>query len=152
MSSGVMEARPVVQVGVVCRDIEETSKRYAEFFGVPAPEWHLTEGIEKTRMKHRGVDSSARAKLAFLDFGQVQLELIEPDEHPSTWREFLDEKGEGIHHIAFVVDGMKRVASDMEDHGYTILQKGEYSGGRYAYVDTSKSLKLIIELLENDRR
>jgi methylmalonyl-CoA/ethylmalonyl-CoA epimerase len=31
------------------------------------------------------------------------------------------------------------------------LQKGEYTGGdRYAYIDTLKDLKVIIELLEND--
>jgi pimeloyl-CoA synthetase len=31
-----------------------------------------------------------------------------------------------------------------------LLQKGEYTGGRYAYIDASRDLKVIIELLEND--
>ena len=32
-----------------------------------------------------------------------------------------------------------------------LLQKGEYTGGRYAYMDTFKELKVIVELLENDK-
>ena len=30
------------------------------------------------------------------------------------------------------------------------MQKGEYTGGRYAYADARKELKMILELLEND--
>lgn len=32
----------------------------------------------------------------------------------------------------------------------TLLQKGEYTGGRYAYMDTFGDLKTLVELLEND--
>ncbi len=82
--------------------------------------------------------------------GSLQLELIEPDEHPSTWREYLDQHGEGPHHIVFVVDDLKEKVTVMEDKGMTLQQKGEYPGGRYAYMDTLKDLKIITELLEND--
>jgi hypothetical protein len=34
--------------------------------------------------------------------------------------------------------------------GYKLLQTGEYTGGRYAYVDAKQQLKLVLELLEND--
>lgn len=84
--------------------------------------------------------------------GSLQLELIEPDEHPSTWREHLDKHGEGPHHIAFVVDGMKEIVASMEKNGMALVQKGEYTGGRYAYMDTFKNLKIMLELLENDKK
>jgi hypothetical protein len=31
-----------------------------------------------------------------------------------------------------------------------LLQTGEYTGGRYAYIDANEKLKLMLELLEND--
>ena len=31
-----------------------------------------------------------------------------------------------------------------------LMQRGEYTGGRYAYVDAVSQLKTIVELLEND--
>jgi methylmalonyl-CoA/ethylmalonyl-CoA epimerase len=68
----------------------------------------------------------------------------------STWRESLDKNGEGPHHIAFVVQGIGDKVAALGRKGMPLLQKGEYPGGRYAYIDTLGDLKVIIELLEND--
>jgi hypothetical protein len=38
----------------------------------------------------------------------------------------------------------------LEQNHMPLLQKGEYTGGRYAYIDANKDLKLTLELLEND--
>ena len=93
----------------------------------------------------------ARAKLAFFHVGEnLDIELIEPDETPSVWRNVLNEKGEGVHHIAFVVNGMKEKILALEGNGMKLLQRGEYTGGRYAYIDCVDQLKTIVELLEND--
>jgi methylmalonyl-CoA/ethylmalonyl-CoA epimerase len=35
-------------------------------------------------------------------------------------------------------------------HGVPLLQRGEYTGGRYAYLDGTAQLGTILELLEND--
>ena len=60
------------------------------------------------------------------------------------------QNGEGFHHIAFVIDGMKEKVMLLERNGMPLIQKGEYTGGRYAYIDTKEKLKVLIELLEND--
>ena len=38
----------------------------------------------------------------------------------------------------------------LEGKGLSLVQRGEYPGGRYAYVDGSAQLGAILELLEND--
>ena len=91
-----------------------------------------------------------RAKLAFFQLGQVSIELIEPFNGPSTWQEFLDEKGEGVHHIAFEVDDAQASVAELEGMDMTMVQKGDYEGGSYTYVDAQKSLGLVLELLQND--
>ncbi|MFC4302959.1 VOC family protein [Cohnella boryungensis] len=141
----------ITQIGLLVHDIEKTSRAYADFFGVDKPQWFWTDEAEKAKTEHRGKPTEARAKLAFFNMGSLQLELIEPDRNPSTWRESLDSNGEGFHHIAFVIEGMKEKISLLEAGGMPLLQKGEYTGGRYAYMDTFKDLKLLIELLEKDR-
>ncbi|SFB62171.1 Glyoxalase/Bleomycin resistance protein/Dioxygenase superfamily protein [Cohnella sp. OV330] len=143
--------KTITQIGLVVRDIEKTSQAYAGFFGVDKPAWFWTDAPEVARTEYGGQPSQARAKLAFFDMGSLQLELIEPDEHPSTWRESLERDGEGFHHIAFVIEGMQQKIELLGRHGHKLLQKGEYTGGRYAYMDTSSELKLLVELLENDR-
>jgi methylmalonyl-CoA/ethylmalonyl-CoA epimerase len=108
----------------------------------------LTDTLDKTQATYNGEPTEARAKLAFIKFGNFTIELIEPDHNPSTWREVLNEKDEGFHHIAFRVDGLKSIVG--EERQMPLIQKGEYTGGRYAYMDIFKDLKLIVELLGND--
>lgn len=150
MDKGFLGTNVITQIGIIVRDIDKVSQSYADFFGIEKPKWFWTDTVDVARTEFKGASSEARAKLAFLDCGQLQVELIEPDEHPSTWREFLDEQGEGVHHIAFVIKGMKEKIAVLEANQMSLIQRGEYTGGRYAYMDTFKELKVMVELLEND--
>ncbi len=151
MKKGILGTGTVVQIGFVVHDIEAASQAFADFLGMDKPAWSLTDGIDKTQCTYNGQPCPARAKLAFFDVGEnLNIELIEPDMTPSVWRDVLNEKGEGIHHIAFVVRGMQEKIIALEADGMKLMQKGEYTGGRYAYVDAVSQLKTIVELLEND--
>ncbi len=150
MLKDVLGTKVITQIGIIVHDIEKTSQAYADFFGVEKPEASWTDTVDVAQTEYKGESSPARAKLAFFDMGSLQLELIQPDEHKSTWRDYLEEHGEGVQHIAFVVDGLKDKVKKMEAGGMSLIQKGEYTGGRYAYMDTLKDLKVIFELLEND--
>ena len=140
----------IVQIGLIVRDIEEASRAYADVFGLDVPQWILTDPEPEANTRYYGESTEARAKLAFFDMGNLQLELIEPVGGPSTWQEFLDVHGEGVHHIAFNVKGMDDRVAYLEDKGMPLVQRGDYTGGRYAYVDATAQLKVILELLEND--
>lgn len=140
----------ITQVAVIVRDIERSAKAYAALFSLPAPPIIETEGFDEANTHYRGRPTEGRAKLAFFDMGALQFELIQPLGGPSTWQEFLDEHGEGIHHIAFGVKGMDDVLVRLERHGVPTVQRGDYKGGRYAYVDGCPAgLGALIELLEN---
>ena len=97
----------------------------------------------------RNIERTAKAYLAFFQMGSLSLELIEPVGKASTWKEFLDEHGEGVHHIAFLIKGMDKVLASLDEKGISTIQKGDYTGGRYAYVDSAPALGVILELLEN---
>lgn len=141
----------ICQIGLIVRDIERSAKHYAYVFGMDIPEVIITAEEEEAHTKFYGAPTPARAKLAFFKMGQISLELIEPLGGPSTWKEFLDNYGEGVHHIAFQVEGMEEVLTSLERKGIPVIQRGDYKGGRYAYVDSQPLLGVIIELLENLR-
>jgi methylmalonyl-CoA/ethylmalonyl-CoA epimerase len=149
-SSEALGSNVLVQVGLVVRDIERSARAYADLFGVPVPSWSMTDPLNVAHTRYRGQPTEGRAKLAFFKLGSVSLELIEPVGGPSTWQEFLDTQGEGVHHIAFQIDGMDQQIQVLERKGMPLLQRGDYTGGRYAYVDGSSQLNLVLELLEND--
>jgi catechol 2,3-dioxygenase-like lactoylglutathione lyase family enzyme len=141
----------LVQVGILVHDIEKTGAAYAALLGMEKPSWSWTGTREEAQTEYRGAPSEARAKLMFFPVGgSMTIELIEPDQHPSTWRDDLNAKGEGVHHLAFIVKDMKGVVTRLEAADIPLIQKGEYTGGRYAYMDSNAQLKTLLELLEND--
>jgi hypothetical protein len=152
MGAPLLGTEVVTQVGLLVHDIEKTRHEYAKFLGVDPPPVEITGAIDVAQTKYLGKPSEARAKLAFFHVGpNVDIELIEPDKDPnSTWRHDLDANGEGFHHIAFVIKGMKEKIAILEKNNFKLLQTGEYTGGRYAYIDANETLKLVLELLEND--
>ena len=141
----------VIQIGILVHDIEKTSRDYAEFLGVEMPVIKWTGEYESAKTEYMGNPTYARTKQSFFDIGpNIQIELLEPDKEPSTWRHDLDTKGEGIHHLAFQVKGMKKYVEICEEKGMKLIQKGEWATGRYAYLDANELLKTTLELLEFD--
>ncbi len=140
----------ITQVAIIVKDIEAKARAWAEVLGLPVPEIIITDTYERAQTQYNGQPSEARAKLAFFHLGQVALELIEPVGKPSTWHDQLEEHGDSLHHIAFEVQGMPAKVAFLAAQGIPLVQRGEYSGGRYAYFDGHSRLGAIIELLEND--
>lgn len=145
--TALLENRVITQVALVVRDIEKTSQAFAKLLGVEVPPWSLTDPPEKTNCTYRGRPSAARAKLAFFDLGGVSLELIEPVGGPSVWQEFLDTRGEGVQHIAFKVQDMEGQVAALQANGMPLVQRGDFTGGCYGYVDSVAQLGIMLELL-----
>ena len=140
----------VMQVGIIVRDIETKARAWSEILGLPMPNIIITDTVDKAQTEYKGKPTVARAKLAFFHVGQLDVELIEPIDGPSTWKDQLDGHGDSLHHIAFVIEGMQEKVAYLNSKGVPLLQRGEYTGGRYAYLDGVAQLGTVLELLEND--
>lgn len=149
----ILECGSFCQVGYIVKDIEESKKRFAALFGCAVPASIDCGKYEVTKTVYKGRPAPAAAcMMAFFKLSSgVQMELIQPNEAPSIWREYLNEKGEGIHHIAFQCINMDAVISDCEEAGMTLVQRGQYgdASGQYAYLDSNNDYKCMIELLED---
>ena len=149
-SDALISDKQMMQVGIIVKDIEKSAKAWTSFLGnEEIPNISVATGSELNPTKFNGKPTDARAKLAFFKLDNITIELIEPIGGPSTWQEFLDTKGEGIHHIAFEINGMKNYIKNFEDNGIPLVQHGGWDTGEYGYFDGSNGLALIIELLEN---
>ena len=146
----LIDNKKITQVGIIVEDIEKAADAWSSFLGMEEPpRMSIAEGHESKPTMFKGNPSNAKAKLAFFKLDNLTIELIEPLEGPSTWREFLEEKGPGIHHIAFNVEDMAHSVHVFGEAGIQEVQHGGWGTGEYAYMDGSGSLELIIELLEN---
>ncbi len=143
--------RHVTQIGLVVKDIEKSRAAWSKLLGVEEPRIVETESWESTHMTFRGKPSEARAKLTFFKLENIVIEIIQPIGGPSTWRNFLEKHGEGIHHVAFQVDDLQQTLEKFRRMGIEAEQKGEYKGGCYVYTDSESKLGAITELLHAHR-
>lgn len=149
---GMVPQKRILHIGIVVRDIEKARDHWMKFLGLEkAPNITIASGDPKNPTEYRGHPSTAQAKLVFLTLDNLQVELIEPiGEAPSHWREFLERKGEGVHHIGFAVKGMgEAYLENYAKAGYPTAQHGGWATGEYGYMDTAAALGVTVELLEN---
>ena len=154
--AGMVNTNVITQVGFIVKDVEKSKKKWAAFFGVSAPPTVGLGEYGTTQTKYKGKAApKAGCLMAFFNAGpNMQLELIQPNGEKSTWQDFLDKHGEGIHHIAFQVKGMDKVLEVCGEAGLKCVQRGIYgdASGEYAYLDGTKDFKCIVELLENYKK
>ena len=103
-------------------------------------------------MTFRGQNQGYTMKLALAQVGDMMYELIEPVQGPNTYEEFLNEHGEGLHHLGYLVDDIDEAIRQMETAGYKLLQSGRGFGanddGAYAYFETEGALGHIVEAIQ----
>jgi len=145
----VIKSKTITQVAIIVKDIDKARHSWAQVLNVPVPNVSIAESHPSRPTLYHGQSSDAKSKLAFLKMDNLQIELIQPLGGKSTWQEYLDSHGEGIHHIAFAVKDINGVEKQFESLGMPTVQLGGWNGGAYSYIDAQKDLACIIELLEN---
>ena len=136
---------PVYQLGYVVRDIERACKHYESVFGTGPFSDVIDVNMDGAILRGRPVDT--RIKVAFVQSGDVQIELIEPVGGKNPYTEFLEARGEGIHHLAYKVEDMEAMkAVFSEKVGEPVFYR-DMGVMEFAYYDTSEVGGLMIEFL-----
>jgi hypothetical protein len=80
------------------------------------------------------------------------IELIEIGGGDSIYREFVAQRGYGLHHLGVVVEDARAAVAQAEGAGFPVIQDGTGYGlegdGHFAYLDTEAQLGVIVELME----
>jgi 4-hydroxyphenylpyruvate dioxygenase-like putative hemolysin len=99
--------------------------------------------------KHHAHGQAMVFALAELGNG-TQVEIVQPLEAGTTYAEFLDRHGPGIHHVAFRVSNFDAIYEELVRQGCTIVQegRGEFRGRivNMAYIDCTPIGAPMIEL------
>jgi len=139
--------RDISQVGIVVRDLEKSVALYTSILGIGPFRIVPPEEFQSTDMILRGRPAYWKVKVAFAQVGPVTIELIEHLEGESLLKEFLEAKGEGLHHLGCLVDDIEEEIAKFEKQGIAVLQRGTNIGrSKWAYMDTEPILGIVIEL------
>lgn len=127
----------VDHVAVVVEDLGEAIAEHRERFGVV--------------VVHREDLHDEGAEVAFLEVGGSQIALITPTADDSPYREFLDEGGPGLHHIAYRVDDCAAVLASLAEAGHELVDEEPREGpqgSKVAFVHPDVAYGVLIQLVE----
>jgi len=123
-------------IAVVVKDLKKSIEQWKSYFKIK--ECSIEE------IEERGV------KLAQLKVGQgASIELVSPLGEKSTLRNFLKNKGEGIHHICFKVQDIDKSVIELKRQGVRFVSEEPVmgaSGSRIIFIHPDNLNGVLIEL------
>ena len=136
-----------IQICLVVEDIELAAKTWAELFGIPVPPIQTRSFMPDPNQTYRGETANYSLKVADIRASGFVIELHQPDGNPSTFREFLDKHGNGVHHLGFEVgDRRDAVVGELENMGHALRTVGYYPGSSWTIVDTEETLGVNLNI------
>ena len=134
-------------VGAIVRDADKTAAYY-ESLGMGPFEPLNVEGEDERIRGKLILDLKLKIKMGYI--GPVRVELIEPVAgSESIWKEVLESKGEGIHHLAFVVDDIEKAKAELVKRGLSLIFTAKFKrGGGCGYFETGQIGSLVFELFQ----
>ena len=97
----------IEHIGIAVKDIEAANEVYTKLFGTPP---YKTEIVE-----------SENVSTSFFKVGESKIELLESTNPESAIAKFIENKGEGIHHIAYAVNDIKAEMERLRNEGFVVL-------------------------------
>jgi len=138
----------IKQVGIVVKDINKAVDYYSSL-GIGPFRTLPSGGVPVyTGKKLRGKEAEFTMEIRVAQVGQVELELIQPLEGESIYKEFLEKKGEGIHHLGFLVRDIDEEEARLTKQGFKALASGRRPSGGFTYFETDRVGGVIMELIQ----
>ena len=124
-------------IGIAVRSLETTLPFYTEVLKLPLL------GIEEVE--------SQKVRVAFLKAGETKLELLEPTTEESTIAQFIEKRGEGLHHIALGVNSIEERIIEMKEKGIRMIDEEPRigaGGAHIAFMHPKSASGVLVELCE----
>ena len=127
---------PIHHIGVVVEDIDAAVEQYRQL--------GFTGGA-RTRVVEQNVD------IAAMRAGESWVEIMSPIERDSGIGRFLDSRGPGFHHIAYLVDDLAAMLDRLAEAGVELIDRAPRVGlheWRVAFVHPRACAGVLTELVE----
>jgi methylmalonyl-CoA epimerase len=141
MKEGNKMLKKIDHIGIAVKSLQEAINGYKKLYGLDPIRVETLEDI--------------KVKVAFIPLGEVLIEFLEPVKAgEGRIGEFLEQKGEGIHHIAFRVESIYRALEDLKKKNIPLRDETPRDGGggsKIAFIEPISTQNVLTELVERDR-
>lgn len=139
-----------IQINIVVGDIYRAAKAWAAILDIPVPEVRVNhlEGSAEYPYTYRGEANTCDLLVCDIPMGDWVLELHQADDKNSSFREFYDKHGNGVHHIGFEVgEARDEVLKELSELGFDTQRTiGVYPGSSWTIVDSEDVLGVNLNI------
>ena len=109
--------------------------------------WEQTFGLQ---LDHVEDVPSQKSKVAFLPLGESEIELVQPTNSDSGLANFLEKRGEGMHHICIEVEDIDATLAELKSKGVRLINDvpEELPGRKMAFIHPKAANGVLVELYQ----
>lgn len=128
----------IEHLGIAVKSLQKSNELIEKLLGRPP---YKQEAVE---------DEFVRT--SFFQLGESKIELLEAIDGKGAIEQYINKKGEGIHHIAFDVTNIEDELIRLEQAGFQILNKVPKPGAdgkKIAFLHPKSTNGILVELCED---
>jgi methylmalonyl-CoA/ethylmalonyl-CoA epimerase len=136
-----MKPTHIEHIGIAVKNLDDAIAYYEKVLGLTC------YAIEEVK--------DQKVKTAFFKVGQTKLELLESTDPEGPIGKFIEKKGEGIHHIAFAVEGLAQKLELAAERGVQLIDKTPRKGAEglnIGFLHPKSTFGVLTELCENPNK
>lgn len=136
-----MEPTHIEHIGIAVESLEEAIPFYEKAFGLKC---YSVEEVKEQKVK-----------TAFFKVGQTKIELLESTDPEGPIGKFIEKKGQGLHHIAFAVNGLQERLDELEQKEVRLIDKTPRKGAEglnIAFLHPKSTFGVLTELCEQQQQ
>jgi methylmalonyl-CoA/ethylmalonyl-CoA epimerase len=109
-----MSVKKLEHIGIAVKDLAAAEALFTKLLGC---EPYKRETVE-----------SEHVITSFFQVGDVKIELLAASNEQSTIANFIEKRGEGLHHLAFEVDDIKSSLTEKSQEGFQLIHQEPKDG------------------------
>ena len=129
--------KKIEHIGIAVKDLKAANNLYSKLLNT-AP--YKMEEVE-----------SENVNTSFFQIGESKIELLEGTSPDSPISKFIENRGEGVHHIAFEVDDIEKEIARLTKEGFQMIHEKPKDGADnklIAFLHPKSSNGVLIELCQ----
>jgi methylmalonyl-CoA/ethylmalonyl-CoA epimerase len=129
--------KKIEHIGIAVKDLSVSNLLFEKLLEVPP---YKSETVENQNVK-----------TSFFEVGSNKIELLEATNPESPIATFLEKKGEGVHHISFLVDDIVLEIKRLQSEGFVILNETPQVGADnkwVAFLHPKETNGVLIEICQ----
>ncbi|MDX9903059.1 MAG: methylmalonyl-CoA epimerase [Bacteroidales bacterium] len=136
-----MKPTHIEHIGIAVNSIAEAIPFYEKVLGLKC--YNIEEVADQ------------KVRTAFFMIGQTKIELLESTDPEGPIGKFIEKRGEGIHHIAYAVEGIEERLREAEVAGIRLIDAAPRRGAEglsIAFLHPKSTFGVLTELCENKEK